>query len=118
MTGFRNDLKSGMSIDDALQKHDMTLQEAFSKMHHDLVFSNRRKVSREPYIHKRNNHLFIMKKVEGKTTYFGVYDNMRDAKKIRDKCIRHGWIQSNVNRYCREAGVQRIDAKSRCDYGV
>jgi hypothetical protein len=112
MTEFRNDLKSGMTIDEALVKHNLTLKEAFDRMLNDIAFSTAH--HKEPqYIERHGDKFAIRKSVEGVQTFFGVYTHHRDAVKVREMCKRYGCIQENINKYCRECGVERVKTRSK-----
>ena len=111
---FQNDLKNGMSITDALQKHDLTLEQAFQRLHHSLagrpvVKKKPKKSSKtgEKYISSRQNTFYIRKIVYGKYTTFGTYSSLEDAIKVRDYCIAHGWKQDHIDEYCQRLGVIR-----------
>ena len=118
---FQNDLKNGMSISEALQKHNLTFKKAFNMLSHTSVGrppkprSEKRRVAKtgEKYIgsHESGSY-FIRRLIDGEWTAFGSYSTLEDAIKIRDMCIKHGWVQSNVDEYCRQAKViRRWDTK-------
>lgn len=112
LTLFRNDLRNGMGLDEALCKHNLSLKEAFDRMLNDVAYSKAHHFN-PSYIERQGGRFYLSKTVNGIQTMFGVYSHHRDAVKVREMCKRYGWIQGNVNRYCRECGVERVKTKSR-----
>ena len=119
---FQDDLRNGMSLDDALVKHDLTLEKAFNMLCQRSVGRPAKARHDKPryiktghkYIGTQNgNRFYIRKIIDGKWTTFGSYSTLADAIKVRDMCIKHGWIQTNVDGYCREVGVVRRWDKRR-----
>ena len=62
----------------------------------------------EPYIHKRERGYCIIKQINGKLTYFGIYDKIEDAIAERDLLIKFDWDWDNVCE-CSEEGDSWID---------
>lgn len=62
----------------------------------------------EPYIHKRKRGYCIIKQINGKLTYFGIYDKIEDAIAERDLLIKYNWDWDNVCE-CSEEGDSWID---------
>ena len=109
--GFRNDLWSGMSLCDALTKHETNLHDVFQALQNkpQKPKGSKSKVisSSEPYIFIRNNTFSVRKSTKGKTKMFGTYNSMEDAIRMRDALKRDGWHQTHVDRICEELGIQR-----------
>ena len=61
----------------------------------------------------RTGHLYITYSSSGryvlrhKRTYYGSYESLEDAVKVRDWFIRNGWNKRWINRACRLTGVKR-----------
>ena len=110
---FQQDLRDGMSIEDALTKHGMTFKEAFENMERPhirgqkTVIEKRKDHSPSMYINKIRSRYVIYKKVNDKQTYFGTYKTLTDAMKIRDCLVKDGWCPDKLDDYCRACGVER-----------
>lgn len=119
---FQEDIKNGMTIEDALTKHHLSFQ---------YVCKNIGKVKRwkipekTPVDERRyfnvqktpDGKFRVYKQVGGQNTTFGTYRTMEDAIRIREHCHEHGWVKTNVDRYCRELGIERCHgAGRRCKY--
>lgn len=51
----------------------------------------------DQYIYRTHNNRYIIQKcIEGKTTSFGVYKDLMDAKKIRNYLMKYGWSKNNL----------------------
>ena len=117
LTEFQQDLKH-MTLNDALTKHDLTLKEAINQITLPRKKKYERKTDkRNQYILKVKDKYYLRKWVNGKTVAFGIYNNLQDARLIRDKCNQKGWIQKNIDDYCKEARVTRHQSsKSKVRY--
>ena len=107
LTEFQKDLRT-LTLDEALTKHGLTLKEAFTTLHHQLLYS--KKKPQKPliqYIQETNGRYYVKKQVNGKVRTFGTYTTLTDAKRLRDHCIKHGWKQKQVDNYCKELGIKR-----------
>ena len=45
----------------------------------------------EPYIHKSHRGYAILKQINGKIEYFGVFDRLKDAIAERDLLVKYNW---------------------------
>ena len=108
VTPFQMDLRNGMSLEDALKKHDMTLKQAVfqSPRHHKSL--NWKKSADLKNIHKNGGSYTIYKKQEGITKSFGTYKNVSDAQMVRDSLDNYGWEQLEVGLICVLLGVERL----------
>lgn len=125
---FREDLKRGMSIEDALVKHGLSFQTAFNvlqykqpdqpgtvikprfrkpKNHPKKKHSQNYVKSNEMYIMQRNNTFCIRKQIKGTTRMFGTYNSLEDALKMREALEQDGWHQRHVDKICKELGILR-----------
>lgn len=50
----------------------------------------------EPYIHKSHRGYSIIKQINGKLEYFGVFDKLEDAISERDLLIKYNWSYDNL----------------------
>ena len=107
---FQYDLKNGLTIDEACQKHDVTLKYAFENLpkaaRMPKRIRNRRSNSRQ-YIIEHHGKYVLRKAIEGKTEYFGRYDKITDAVKVREYCKKHGWRKECIPEYERRCGIKR-----------
>lgn len=111
LTQFQKDLKT-MTLNEALTQHNLTLKEAFTTLHHQLLYAKQQPKKSNPqnkYIQNRENKYYIRKWVNGETKQFGTYHNLKDARLIRDKCVTDGWIQKNIDDYCKELNIIRCE---------
>jgi hypothetical protein len=98
---FQQDIKAGMSIDDALCKHNLTLLEAWENIHgcpRGRPANPRPKpkhkshTTGEKYISLNQNGYMLRK---GKK-YFGRYDTLADAVFVRDYLMEFGWTHRHM----------------------
>lgn len=120
LINFQNDLRNGMTIDEACRTHEISLDYAFRNMgkirkFQELVESP---VEEEPVddvpvesfddlylIQKRSKYFQLRKTLKGKMRVFGTYSTLEDAVKVRDYCLQHGW--DNLAEACEIVGVKR-----------
>ena len=107
LTQFQEDLKT-MTLDEALTHHNLTLKEAFTTLHHKLIYTKKKPNKKLQYIQATNGRYYVKKHVNGKVRSFGTYTTYNDAKRLRDHCIKHGWKQTRVDQYCKELGITRV----------
>ena len=117
LKAFQTDLQNGMSIQDALMKHNLTLETAFQQLHKQA------KTRKHPpktytynasqYIQYRGGHYYLRKTVFSKkkgrrvTRMFGTYQTLEDAIKMREAQKEIGWKVTHVDRLCKELGITR-----------
>jgi glutathione peroxidase-family protein len=96
---FQNDIRNGMSLTDALQKHGLTLTETFNILHGQPRGHSpkaKRKLEThgtgEKYI-QWNNGKYLLRK---SNKYFGRYSTLEEAVFIRDYLVEHGWSKRNL----------------------
>lgn len=124
ITDFQNDLQTGMTLNDALIKHDLTLKQVWQELNTNIAGRPTKKKpyknnsgldqTEEKYIYRRNDHYTIRKYSRGKTRMYGVYHTLEDAVLVRDYCEEHGWVQRNIDKYCQELGVSRCKGHRNC----
>ena len=119
--GFQQDLRDGMTISDALQKHQVTFKEAVDSMPRPMSANRQGNTQKRPkkqhktgyyntnqrYIGGREGHYYLRKQVRGKTRMFGTYKTMEDAVRMREHCMKHGWKEHSIDKYCKELGIER-----------
>ena len=101
----------GMSISDACQKHKVSFKRAFEILHYKDVKRGMgipgESNTGEVYIRyiKPYKNYQLNKTINGKFTYFGTYDSLSDAVKVRDYMVKHGWDKPNLDSIRCELGV-------------
>ena len=110
---FQSDLQNGMTLENALNKHGVTLEQAFNMLQY--FNANQHKGGYAPiggntgeaYIrYDDNSQTFMLrKKVNGKFTYFGRYETLKDAVLVRDYMMTHGWYKHRLKSIREELGV-------------
>lgn len=98
---FQNDIRNGMSINDALTKHGLTLTETFNELHGRPIGrppkpSPKRKLETrntgEKYI-QWNSGKYLLRKTN---EYYGRYSTLEEAVSVRDYLVEHGWSKRNL----------------------
>ena len=115
---FQDDLKAGMTIEDALKKHQLSFQYVMKHINKVKYMEIPEPSNTTKHIGIQNGKYIVKKSFDGKMRSFGTYLTLEDALKIRECCMIDGWIQTNINRYCREHGIHRCKGKREIvDYG-
>ena len=109
---FQKDLQNGMSIADALEKHQLTFKYVCDNLPRAYRTLQRRKTGQprsksRQYIKELRGKYYLQKSVEGRMQHFGVYDTITDAVKVREYCKKHGWKWECIDEYCRRCNVKR-----------
>ena len=117
LTEFQNDLNQGMTITEALQKHQLTLEYAFNTLQKKQSTQMRIKTRKTNYTKKhKTSHIYIQevegryyirKRTRGKERFFGAYTNLEDAIQVRDALEEDGWHILHVDDICKKLGVER-----------
>ena len=99
---FQNDLQTGMTIESALQKHNLSFLEVWEGLHYKPRTRKKRKKNNksgrlnhstgERYISLNQNGYLLRK---GKK-YFGRYNTLADAVFVRDYLVEFGWTHRNM----------------------
>ena len=98
-------------LEDTLIKYNCSLNDLFNYCLHKHfltgVKSNSDKRScTVKYIQKQYDGKYrIRKSVKGKLVYFGYYENLNDAIRVRDRLIELGWKRYLLDKVCEELGV-------------
>ena len=70
------------------------------------------------YIHRLEGKWAITKQVNGKKYYFGSYDTLEEAKKIRDYFIKHKWNIDERFKFKKTKPYQHIMISEEGNYRV
>ena len=98
---FQQDLKDGMSIEEALKKHELTFQYACENMPRQLT-KERKKGNPSKYI-SRNEDKYLLRK---NNVYYGRYRTLKDAMRVRDYMEKHGWNKKDLKKIQEKLGVK------------
>lgn len=124
ITQFQNDLQSGMTLENALTKHNISLAEAFTRLHYKVnqKTPNKRKrnikrYNASQYIQARDGKYYLRKTVQttkGRTTLlFGTYNTLEDAIRMREALKEDGWHQRHVDSICQRLHIERCKPKRK-----
>lgn len=92
LSEFQNDLRGGMSIDDALRKHNMTFKEAICKLiGHDNYPRQRLPNKYGKYIYYMGKRYYVRRRMNNKNVYFGNYETLEEAQERKMELERNGW---------------------------
>ena len=110
---FQKDLKDGLTISEALQKHNLTFKYVCDNLPRPYSMKNRRPYKRRhtknsrQYISDHNGRYYLRKTIEGRMVHFGSYDKLTDAVKVREYCKKHGWRKECIKEYEKQCGIKR-----------
>ena len=91
MKAFQNDLKNGMSLQEALCKHNLTFKEAVIRCHHHSARTN----SKYHNIYLNGKKFIVEKQVYDERVRFS-FEELTDAVKVRDYLDEHGWSKEAI----------------------
>ena len=103
------DMRSHMTIEEVLQKHNLSLKECCDLLYYKT--NNRKNRKRkyretgEPYIRQDGKRFHIRKKINGRAVSFGGYNSLEDAVKVRDYLMEHGWYRNRLKSTLKTLGV-------------
>lgn len=105
---LQKDLKNGMSLEEGLKKHNMTLKEIFNP--------KPKKTSERKGSVKKNgfsNHYGVSKMINGKIHWYGTYFTKEDAERVREELYKVNWDKSELDNILKETGIQRVQQTDR-----
>jgi len=108
LSEFRTDLRNGMELGAALEKHNLTLQDALEiglapkKHSYPIPFE-----TVDKYIYCRCGNYSIRKSIKSRGVHFGTYTSLEDAIRVRDYFVENGWNIRELDNVCRMLGVNR-----------
>lgn len=92
LKAFQKDLQNGMSIDDALRKHNLSLKEAICYLiGHDNYPKQRLPSKYGKYIYYMGNRYYVRRRMNNKNVYFGNYETLEEAQERKRELERNGW---------------------------
>ena len=108
---FKKDLQEGASLEETLEKHDISFQDAVQL----LIRQGKGKKNKlttwdaktgEKYIIKTITGKFMIRKsVNGKMRYFGSYETLEDAIIVRNYLVENGWYWQRIKATRKKLGV-------------
>ena len=115
MDKFIKDFNEGMSSYNLQNKYLLTprqyrklvrgvrRKDGFSKKRSGTKINTIRSKFNEPYITSKKDGRFMIRKRE---IYYGQYDTLEIAKKVKQKLIENEWDKSKLNRIRKELGLK------------
>lgn len=113
---FQADLRNGMTLEKALDKHNLTFKDAVEMCPRPMCKQNiKRKPKKnratykkvETYISIKKNSYHVRKHANGKNYWGGAYNTLEEAKLVRDYLEEHGWNLIKVNEACKKYNIER-----------
>ena len=92
LKAFQEDLKNGMSIEDALRKHQLNFKEVVDELKGHSSYPKQRIPSPfGKYIYYWQNVYHVQRKIDGKHKHFGRYKTLKEAQDKKAELERNGW---------------------------
>jgi hypothetical protein len=92
LKAFQEDLRNGMTINDALIKHNLDFKKTVEALKGHSDYPKKRLPNKYgTYIYFHQKRYRVIRKINGKTTSFGSYDTLEEAKQRRDELEKNGW---------------------------
>ena len=103
---FQTDLNNGMTLEKALKKHNTNLQTVFKALQYFNHNPHKTPQSGEKLIRRVDNGRYALRKMlKGHMHYYGTYDTIEDAVRVRDYMITYGW-DNDYKEVARTLGVE------------
>ena len=108
LKAFQDSIREGMTIDEALTKYNLTLQEAFTALQYTKpnTKTKKRQTSPERNIIKHENTYLLRKTIKGHTRYYGRYNTLADARRVKNELISLNW-NADIDEVCQKLGIHR-----------
>lgn len=100
---FQQDLKDGMSIEEALKKHELTFKYACDNMPRTLTKKKKGKKNNPSKNISINKDKYLVRKNE---VYYGRYETLKEAMRLRDYMEKYGWNKKELKRIQEKLGVK------------
>ena len=115
ITSFQKDLRNGFTIDEALNKHGLSLKEVFNYLHKETLKKTRPVTSNEGSVRKnpQSDHYHVKKTIKGTNVVFGTYATKEEAEIIRQELIKHSWDKNKLDEILKKTGIKRIRQNHR-----
>ena len=102
---LKQDLLDGKNQLDTRKKYDLSVKQ-FHALKQQMIdegvefpetyYGAKKPENRYIYWNRRDNCYMIVKSIRGKTKRFGTYDNLEDARFVRDKLLENKWNRRRV----------------------
>ena len=96
------------TIENVLNKHNLTLDEAFNICLHKEGQMKEVPEEKFLYVQKYRDYYRIRKSVKGKLITFGYYKTLEDAIIVRDALIDDGWRLYRLSKICKELNIELV----------
>ena len=103
-TALAKDLKNGMSLEEALIKHNTNLQKELGRTYKRKP----KKQSTDPNAHVYRCYAkwAIKKTINKKPLYYGIYDTVYEARLVRDELIKCGWDKNELKHILKRLNIK------------
>lgn len=104
---IRNELRSGLTISEVCTEHGISFQQLCALMKKGEPINQENRSTGEKYISFLGGRYVLRKTLKRKMRYFGSYNSLEDAVKVRDYMIENGWYRNRLDNVCKKVGVKR-----------
>ena len=92
-----------------LEKHQTNLKKVIktkNKKVHEEKSKKKTKTNIVNITYERGFYA-IRKYINSRSVYYGVYDTLEDANRVKQGLIKHNWDKKRLDKICKELGVRR-----------
>lgn len=122
---FQEDLRQGVSLHDALCKHDYNLKDVFYTLHHQVKYPRRESngTVSEDIINQGESFYIVhafrdeCKRSKYHSVHYGSYKSLNDAECMREALKKCNWDKLKVNSLCKKLGITRNGSLREDIYG-
>ena len=96
-------------LNEILQKHQTNLKKVMStknKKVHEEKSKKKTKTNIVNITYTRGVYM-IKKYINSKNVYYGSYDTLEDANRVKQELIKNNWDKTCLDKICKELGVRR-----------
>ena len=109
LRALQKDLRNGMTIEEGLKKHNLTLKDVFS-------IKPQKKEKKLPTVHRgtvrksnaKVDHYAVCKMISGKMCWYGVYHTRQEAEIIRNELCKVNWDKEELESILKDTGIKRV----------
>lgn len=106
---FQDDLRRGISIQEALTRHGLSFRDAFLHLQYKNKPSCNKNGGKNRYLLiRRGRSVQVRKSIDGKQRVFGSYRNIQDARKVRNYLERNDWKCDDLEKLQELLGVHHL----------
>lgn len=109
---IQNDLKN-YSLQEVLEKYDLSFEELFKyclkkNNKYNIKIKKVEETFSRKYIQEYHNAFRIRKSIKGKLIYFGYYNTLDDAIRVRNRLIDYKWDKDILPKIYEELNIKPI----------